>query len=280
MKIEAVLGDERNSRGNRAAAAELARPGRRSRAASRPVFAKILASTSGESARPVKLILKLLLLMATTAVAEHHDDEQALVFGGTGRLGAPIVQLLVEAGYPVTVFARPTSNRERLTGLDVRYVTGDLMDADSVVAAIDGQAFAYVIDASARGASREAFYDTAMRNILSALNKGEVRQFILHGSVGAGDNTEKFPDVGFERMRAVMIAKGEAEALLKASGIPYTIIRNGFVRPDGTPATGTASLTEDDSTLEAVTRLDLAALTMKCLDKEECMNKTFHAVDD
>jgi uncharacterized protein YbjT (DUF2867 family) len=222
----------------------------------------------------------LLLLLATTAVAEQHANDEALVFGGTGRLGAPIVQLLVDAGYPVTVFARPTSNRERLTGLDVRYVTGDLMDAASIVAAIDGQAFAYVIDASARGASRDPFYDTAMRNILNALTVDEVRQFVLHGSVGAGDNMQKFPDVGFERMRGVMIAKGEAEALLRASGIPYTIIRNGFVRPDGTPATGTASLTEDDSELDAVTRLDLAALTMQCLNNEACMNKTFHAVDE
>jgi len=221
-----------------------------------------------------------LLLLATTAVAEQHANDEALVFGGTGRLGAPIVGLLVDAGYPVTVFARPTSNRERLTGLDVRYVTGDLMDAASVVAAIDGRAFAYVIDASARGASRDPFYDTAMRNILNALTSDEVRQFILHGSVGAGDNMQKFPDVGFERMRGVMIAKGEAEALLKASGIPYTIIRNGFVRPDGTPATGTASLTEDDSALDAVTRVDLAALTMQCLNNKACMNKTFHAVDE
>ncbi|MGI9307925.1 MAG: NAD(P)H-binding protein, partial [Gammaproteobacteria bacterium] len=71
--------------------------------------------------------------------------------------------------------------------------------------------------------------------------------------------------------------KGQAEALLKASGMGYTIIRNGRVRPDGTPATGTARLTEDDTVLATVTRLDLAALTMECLDNPDCMNKTFHA---
>ncbi|MFW2404334.1 MAG: NAD(P)H-binding protein [Gammaproteobacteria bacterium] len=226
------------------------------------------------------IITTLLMLIAATATAGSHEGEQVLVFGGTGRLGAPIVELLVAAGYPVTVFARPTSSRERLADLEVRFVVGDLMDAGSVGAAINDQAFTYVIDASARGASRAAFYDTAMRNILSAVDAGEVQQFILHGSVGAGDNMAKFPDVGFERMRNVMIAKGEAETLLKASGIPYTIIRNGFVRPDGTPATGTASLTENDAALDAVTRLDLAALTMQCLANEKCMNKTFHAVDE
>ena len=222
----------------------------------------------------------LLALFAVTAVAAENDGAGVLVFGGTGRLGAPIVRLLVEAGYPVIVFARPTSDRGRLAGLDIEYVTGDLMDAGSVVEAIDGKSFRFIIDASARGPSRDAFYDTAMRNILAAVSASGVRQFILHGSIGAGDNMEQFPNSGFERMRDVMRAKGEAEALLEDSGIGYTIIRNGMLMPNGTPATGNARLTEDDGVLGAVTRLDLAALTLQCLDNPVCMNKTFHATDD
>ncbi|MGI9343392.1 MAG: NAD(P)H-binding protein [Gammaproteobacteria bacterium] len=227
--------------------------------------------------RVVQIIL-LATLVVLPAMAETHGS--TLVFGGTGRLGAPIVRLLVEAGYPVTVFARPTSDRQRLADLEVDYVTGDLRAADTVAAALRGHSFEFVIDASARGRSRDPFYATAMRNILAALADSDARQFILHGSVGAGDNMQKFPGVGFERMRAVMEAKGEAEDMLKASGIPYTIIRNGLVKPDGTPATGSARLSADDTQLSAVTRLDLAALTMQCLDNEACIGKTFHAVDD
>jgi uncharacterized protein YbjT (DUF2867 family) len=223
-------------------------------------------------------IILLATLIVSPAAAETRGG--ALVFGGTGRLGAPIVHLLVEAGHPVTVFARPTSDRKRLAGLKIDYVVGDLRAADTVAAALRGHSFDFVIDASARGRSQDPFYANAMRNILAALADSEQRQFILHGSVGAGDNMQKFPDVGFERMRAVMEAKGEAEALLKASGIPYTIIRNGLVEPDGTPATGSARLSEDDTQLSSVTRLDLAALTMQCLDNEDCIGKTFHAVDD
>jgi len=208
------------------------------------------------------------------------DNDNALVFGGTGRLGASIVGLLVEAGHPVTVFARPTSDRARLEGLGVAYVTGDLLDGASVVAAVDGRPFTYIIDASSRGNSSDPFYATAMRNILTAVAESDVRQFILHGSVGAGDNVENFPDIPFGRMHVVLQAKGEAEALLRDSGIDYTIIRNGRVERDGTPATGNARLTEDDTLLEPVTRPDLAALTLQCLNNPDCMNKTFHAVDD
>lgn len=219
-----------------------------------------------------------ILLFTTMAMAEAGD--KALVFGGTGRLGAPIAQLLVEAGYDVTVFARPTSDRGRLAGYDVDFILGDLLDADSVTAAVDGKSYAYVVDASARGSSGDPFYATAMRNILAALDRDDVRQLILHGSVGAGDNIDNFPDVPFGRMKIALEAKGEAEEMLKGSGIPYTIIRNGLIERDGTPPTGTARLTEDQAVLGKTTRLDLAALTLTCLDDPDCLNKTFHVVDD
>lgn len=228
----------------------------------------------------MRIVWTTLLALLLVTPVNGADDNATLVFGGTGRLGAPIVHLLVEKGYPVTVFARPTSNRERLEDLDVSYVTGDLTEADSVVAALAGRSFGFIVDASARGRNRDPFYADAMRNILAAVADSGVRQFILHGSVGAGDNILKFPDIRFGRMRVALQAKGEAEDLLKASGIPYTIIRNGRIEPDGTPATGSARLSEDDTQLSSVTRPDLAALTMQCLANPDCIGKTFHAVDD
>jgi uncharacterized protein YbjT (DUF2867 family) len=227
----------------------------------------------------MELVMKCLLGLFTVAAVANTAPVDVLVVGGTGRLGAPIVRLLVEAGYPVTVFVRSSSDRSRLDGLKVTYVTGDLMKSDTVKAAISNRQFRFVIDASARGNSDESFYDTAMRNILDALEGSQVRQFILHGSVGAGDNMKQFPNIPFDRMRDVMIAKGEAEAMLKASGIDYTIIRNGRVQVDGTPATGTGQLTGDVTVMGTITRADLAVLTMECLDNPDCMNRTFHAFD-
>lgn len=219
-------------------------------------------------------------MLAVATVTGTNGNRAALVFGGTGRLGAPIVRLLIDAGYPVTVFARPTSDRSRLAGLDVGYLVGDLMDAGSVDQVVRGKNFGFVIDATSRGASRDSFFDTAMQNILHALTGSPVDQFILHGSVGAGANLQYFPEFGSGRMRELLLTKGKAEALLKRSGIGYTIIRSGMIDLDGTPATGRARLTDDQRTAGRITRLDLAALTLQCLNKKACMNKIFHAVDD
>ena len=128
----------------------------------------------------MELIMKCLLgLFTVAAVAADTPPVDVLVVGGTGRLGAPVVRLLVEAGYPVTVFVRSSSDRSRLDGLEVTYVTGDLMESDTVKAAISNRQFRFVIDASARGNSHESFYDTAMRNILDALEGSQVRHQVL-----------------------------------------------------------------------------------------------------
>lgn len=221
-------------------------------------------------------LVSALMVVTGTAAA----DEGVLVLGGTGRLGAAIVELLADRGEDVTVFARPGSSRHRLQGLDVQYATGDLLDAESVATAFAGKAYRVIIDASARGATREPFYDTVMANVLRAANGQRVQQFILHGSIGAGANGARFPNANWSRMRDVLDAKGRAEHMLIDSGIGYTIIRNGLIQRDGTPATRSAYLTEDTDVFGATTRADLALLTIQCLDKDACLNKVLHAVDD
>ena len=225
----------------------------------------------------MRLGLFCILFMNVSASA---SDNDVLVFGGTGRLGAPIVTLLVEAGYPVTVFARPTSDRKRLEGLDIEYAIGDLLNVDEVVAAFEQGDFHFVIDATSRSGNEGVFYDDAMANILRGVSVGNVTQILYHGSIGAGDNMKEFPDIDFSRLRDVLLAKGRAETMLIESGTTYTIIRNGMVRLDGTPATGTADLIEDTSVNGPVTRADLALLTMECIGNKACFNRIYHAVDN
>jgi hypothetical protein len=61
--------------------------------------------------------------------------------------------------------------------------------------------------------------------------------------------------------------------------VAFTIIRNSRLYRDGTPSTGSAELTEDDSVLTPMTRADLARLTRDCLGKAACMGKTYHVRD-
>jgi uncharacterized protein YbjT (DUF2867 family) len=220
-----------------------------------------------------------ILLAATCLALPAAAAERVLVFGASGKLGAEVVRALAGAGYAVTAFVRPGSDRARLEGVTVDYATGDLLVAADVAAAFAARPVDAVVDASARGSAPDDFYPRAMRNIVAAASAAGRPVVILHGSVGAGENAQRFPQAPFGRMAATLAAKGEAEDLLRASGLPWVIIRNGILAPDATPATGKAVLSDDESLMRTVTRADLARLTVGCLATDRCRGRTWHAVD-
>ena len=222
----------------------------------------------------------LVLLLLSIGSSHAGNENRVLVFGGTGQLGSAVVRELVAAGHPVTVFVRPASDRSRLEGLKLDYVSGDILDAAQVKAAFAGRDIRTVVDATARGDADDEFYPTAMANIIAGAKGGDVQQIILHGSVGAGKNIEQFPQANFGRMRSTLAAKGRAEQLLIDSGIGYTIIRNGILLSADLPPTRTARLRTDQRLMRKVTRADLGLLTVKCVGNPDYMNGIWHAVDD
>lgn len=211
--------------------------------------------------------------------------EGVLVFGATGQLGAPHVRMLIDQGETVTAFVRPTSNRQRLQGLDVNYAVGDLMDADSVMAAVAEAKPRVIIDTSARrGTQMQAgkpFYAQAMDNITKAAKAHGVEQVIIHSSVGVRGSAKKLleEEFGYDTESPNIRDKGEAEVILENSGVDYTIIRNGLLEFEPVEPTGKGYLTEDIDAFGRITRTDLAALSIDCMDNADCLGKIYHAMD-
>jgi uncharacterized protein YbjT (DUF2867 family) len=222
--------------------------------------------------------LSLVYLPLSTIAAPANGD--VLVFGGTGQLGSEIVKSLVGGGHSVTVFARPSSDRSRLNGLDISYVLGDVLEEADVEAAFKAAQFRVVIDALARRSAAVSFYAVSGRYLAKWASATDVKQAILHGSVGAGDSMATYPVSRRAGMVATMKAKTDAENALIDSGVNYTIIRNARLSRHGTPGTGQARLYENQMTFGAVTRADLGRLTLECVDNPDCLNKIFHAADE
>ncbi len=206
----------------------------------------------------------------------------ALVFGGTGQLGAQIVGRLAQAGHRVTVFARPNADRGRLQGLDVDFVIGDLLNAADVAAAMQARRYAVVVNAVRVEDNDLQFYEKIMAPMAAQAKASGVGQLIHHGAVGAGANAARFPTLGWDKVPGLLprlADQGRGEALLREAGVPFTIIRNARLYPDEKPATGQAELTEDDTVLTPMTRADLAILTLRCVGNPVCYGKTYHVRD-
>jgi uncharacterized protein YbjT (DUF2867 family) len=227
-------------------------------------------------------LLAVLLGVFAALAPAHAADAGVLVLGGTGQLGAEVVKSLVAAGEKVSVLARPTSNRARLDGLPVIFVTGDMLSDADMERVFKARSYRVVVDASnAPFDGPQDFYEKSQRIVSKWAAATGVRQLILHGAIGAGDSAALI-DVGqaMEVQRKAIASKTVAEQVLVASGVPYTIVRHLSLLPAQFKESGQARLSTDRSVVGAVTRDGLARLTRECLDNPRCLNVVFHAVDE
>jgi len=129
---------------------------------------------------------------------------KTVVIGGTGLIGSKLVALLRRRGEEVLA-ASPDSGVNTLTG---EGLSEALADAQVLVDVANSPSF--------EDAAALKFFETSGRNLLAAEAKAGVRHHIALSVVG----TDRLQDSGYFR------AKMAQENLIKASGIPYTILRS------------------------------------------------------
>lgn len=157
---------------------------------------------------------------------------KAFVTGGTGFVGAHLVQALRARGDTVTCLVRNASKAQALGWTDVRLVRGDLDDA---AALRDGCAGAEVIyHVAGRISARNL--DEFMRanrdgtaNVLEAAAQGSAGRFVLVSSLAAAGPTVPGKPIDETRPPSPVTPYGHsklaAELLVRATARSWTIVR-------------------------------------------------------
>jgi uncharacterized protein YbjT (DUF2867 family) len=127
-----------------------------------------------------------------------------VVIGGTGRIGSRLVERLKALGHEVAP-AAPDTGVNTLTGEGLAEA---LAGADVVVDVANSP--------SLDGEAALSFFETAGRNLLAAEEAAGVGHHVALSIVGA----DRLPTSGYLR------AKVAQEALIKASKIPFSIVRS------------------------------------------------------
>jgi uncharacterized protein YbjT (DUF2867 family) len=127
-----------------------------------------------------------------------------VVIGGSGLIGTKLVNRLREKGHEV-VAASPASGVNTITGEGLAEV---LAGAQVVVDVANSPSF--------EDKAALEFFETSGRNLMAAEAAAGVRHHLALSVVGA----DRLPEGGYLR------AKVAQEKLIKASGIPYTILRS------------------------------------------------------
>lgn len=187
-----------------------------------------------------------------------------IVFGATGKTGRHVVRLALEQGHNVTAFTRSG----RMDGEDVNLCVaqGDIMDADSVDAAIVEHDAAIVVLGS-NSLRDKTTLSTGTRNILRGMTRHDVGRLVVLSAAGVGESWGQISLLArlmFRTMLRNIYADHEAqEAVVRDSALDWTIVRAAILK-DG-PATGeyTASNTEK---ARHINRADLADFLVRQLN--------------
>jgi uncharacterized protein YbjT (DUF2867 family) len=144
------------------------------------------------------------------------DLRPILVVGATGMLGRPVAERLRDSGAPVRVLSRDPARAAAQLGPGLEYVEGDVGTPASIERALDGCRGVHV---NLRGATLDDIERVEIGGAdaiaRAAAKAGAERLTYLSGAgIEAAD----------PRLLPVRVKSG-AEAAIRASGVPYTILR-------------------------------------------------------
>ena len=203
-----------------------------------------------------------------------------LVVGATGSIGSLVVAEAVREGYAVRALVRnPDKARELSPGAE--RVVGDLTRPDTLtnaVSGIDAVVFTHgTYDADSKVAERIDY--GAVRNVLTALGSTQVR-IALMTTIGVTSRTGSSQSNNDRHDW-----KRRGERLVRASRLPYTIVRPGWFDYNASDQHRIVMLQGDtrhagDSTDGVVARSQIAEVLVRSLASDAAVRKTFELVTE
>ncbi len=173
-----------------------------------------------------RLVMVLLAMASAACAGMDKAPRTVLVAGATGQTGTKIVRHLQLQGYQVRALVRDVPKAREQLGPDVQYVQGDVKEPATLTAAATGVT-AVISSIGARGKEgpdRPEMIDFhGVKNLVDAARAARVQQFVLISSRGV-----THADHPLNRMFGNVLAwKLQGEDYLRASGLPYTVVRPG-----------------------------------------------------
>ena len=201
-----------------------------------------------------------------------------LVIGATRGIGRCLVEHSLGEGHEVTALVRKPDalglQSERLA-----VIKGDILDANSVNQAMDGQDA--VCTAIGIGPTRKPVmvFSEGIRIVIAAMQTTGTRQLACITGIGSGDS-KNHGGFFYDRiinpllLKTIYEDKDREEAVVRASDVEWVIIRPGFLTNG--PLTGNYRAITDLSGVTAgkISRMDVAHFVLTELAEKKYVKQT------
>lgn len=213
------------------------------------------------------------------------ETRPVLVIGGTRGTGLLIARLLDQSGVLVRVLARDPHRAASELTASMQVVMGDVTKENTLVGAIDGVRD-IVFTAGCRSGRpvgesqvRATEYQGVLNTLAVATRVGFAGRFLYMTSSGVGMRSFWTWALNIYKGNT-LIWRRRAEDAIRASGLPYTIIRTGVLlnRPGGSH---TIELTQRSLPLlprYRIARADVAEAFVAALEHPRAVRATFEIV--
>jgi len=218
-----------------------------------------------------------------TAQPEHRTN--IAVFGATGGTGRAVIHDLLAAGHSVTALIRDPAKLAAAPGLTV--LQGDATNSADVARAVPGHDAVVVSLGNSQspfgalfGARRTTPRDiceAGTRVIVGAMRDASVARLVVVTAFGVGDTRDRAPLVAkiffTLLLREQMADKEKQEAVVKASGLDWTLIQPvglSDALASGHPVVGTPG----PMGKQRVSRADVAAVVVQAVTQGTYLRQT------
>lgn len=244
-----------------------------------------MSVTTDRIRRSISLAVLAMLLPAAFVTNEvavaAPAASRVLVVGATGGTGREVVQQARAKGYKVRALVRDVDKARASLGDDVEFVVGDVRTEGTFERAVKG--VDYVVSALGSNSRNdptnkpEAIDYGAVKSLATAAAAAKVKQIVLVSSIGVTD-----PNAPLNRMfDNILLWKFKGEEAVRASGVPYTIVRPGGLTNDAGGQRRIKTTQGDPRGAGGrIPRADVAAICVNALGRRDAERRTFEVVSD
>ena len=156
-----------------------------------------------------------------------------LIVGATRGVGSQLLAQVLAKNHRVTVLARDPARIQKNDN-KLRVLQGDILDPDSVNAAVEGQHAVCI--AIGRGPTRKpvSLFSEGTKNLIVAMKRLSVSKLICVTGIGAGDSKGHGGFLYDKIMNPLLLKttyedKDIQESLVRDSNLEWVIVRPGFL---------------------------------------------------